>query len=390
MNGARPKQCQSKRDSSLWLWHCQGPLRYEKEQNLQRAQGQCQPRPAQTANSWDVVNKVIAGESIATIEPSEKMAGRMFNMHKPDATLTEPTFDLNLLRFLRALADTASVTQAGQVVGISQPAASRAMARLRRHFGDPLLVRTSRGYVLTALVERLGPAVRRALSATDEIFETATFVPAHSSRRFRAACTDYGMSAVMVPCLRAFAREAPTVSLQIDAWSDETISRIERGELDCALYADEPIPPDFHFRTLFQDSYVLACRSGHPVTGFAESGWRKLLAAAARYPQFAPRYPSGRTHITDNVYRTLGLESPRLFLEAPYFYSAAQAVLASDVVAVLPQRAAKLWAMVPEFEVIPIRHDKLQFDYRLIWHERSHRDPAMAWFRDLLVRETVE
>lgn len=349
-----------------------------------------------TPRCWDAEDsahaaglEVITAVSFAKVGLSEKMAGRIFNMPKSDTGLIEPTFDLNLLRFLRALADTASVTQAGQVVGISQPAASRAMARLRMHFGDPLLVRTSRGYVLTELVERLGPVVRRALSATDEVFETATFVPAHSARRFRVACTDYGMSAVMVPCLSAVARAAPKVSLQIDAWSDETISRIERGDMDCALYADETIPPDFHYRTLFQDGYALVCRAGHPITKHAQTGWKKLLVAAAQYPQFAPRYPSGRTHVTDNIYRTLGLESPRLVLESPYFYSATQAVLASDVLAVLPQRAARLWAKAPEFEIIPVLHHKLQFDYRLIWHERSHRDPAMAWFRDLLVRETL-
>jgi len=72
-------------------------------------------------------------------------------MPKTDADLDPASFDLNLLRYLRALVDSASVTRAGETLGMSQPASSRAVARLRLRFADPLLVRTGRGYVLTPL-----------------------------------------------------------------------------------------------------------------------------------------------------------------------------------------------------------------------------------------------
>lgn len=316
--------------------------------------------------------------------------GRIWNMQKVDAAPLAREFDLNLLRFLRALCETASVSRAGEAVGISQPAASRATARLRSRFADPLLVRTARGYVLTPLAHHLAPIVRRALSAVDTVFEGTAFDPAHSERRFAMATTDYGMSTVLMGAMPAIRAAAPQIGLRIDPCSDETIPGLERGEYDCALYADEVIPQDFHYRTLFQDGYALVCRAGHPLTRRRGLSTLKLLQAAAAYAQFAPRYPFERGHATDDIYRTLGLESPRLCLEAPYFYAGAQAVVHGDLVAVLPIKAARIWALGADFEVLPLREPRLSFEYRLIWHERAHRDAGLIWMRDLIVRSVGE
>lgn len=313
----------------------------------------------------------------------------MLGMQKTDVSSAGSGFDLNLLRFLQALTDTASVTRAGEALGMSQPAASRATARLRQRFGDPLLVRTSSGYVLTPLAEALAPLIRRALSATDEVFDAAGFSPLNSKRSFRMASTDYGMSAVVFQALPMLRREAPLTGLQIDPWTDETLTALQRGQLDCALYSDEPLPPDFHSRRLFSDGYAFVCRAGHPLQRVQGGSARKLLAAAVDYPQYAPRYPFGRNYITDNIYSTLGLPGPRLALEAPYFYAGASAVLTGDLVAVLPERAARLWARGTEFVVLPLKEPKLSFDYRVIWHERAHRDPGLKWLRDVFVKSVA-
>ena len=307
-------------------------------------------------------------------------------MQKVDVATLARSFDLNLLRFLSALCDNASITRAGEAVGVSQPAASRAMGRLRAQLADPLLVRTARGYALTPLAVRLAPVVRRALSAVDAVFEGATFEPGQSTRRFAVATTDYGMSAVLMGAMPAIRAAAPRVGLQVDPWSDETIAGLERGELDCALYADELIPQDFHYRTLFRDGYVLVCRAAHPLARQQGLSALKLLKAAAAYPQFAPRYAFRRGHVTDDVYRRLGLESPQMCLEAPYFYAGAQAVIHGDLVAVLPARAAGIWAQFRDFCILPLREPRLTFEYRVIWHERVHRDAGVTWLRDVINR----
>lgn len=304
-------------------------------------------------------------------------------MHEANAGRT---IDLNLLRLLQALVDTGSVTRAGEALGLSQPAASRAIARLRMCLRDPLIVRTGRGWVLTALAEQLAAPVRRALAAADSVFDLASFVPATSDRRFTIASTDYGMSTVMLGLMPAFAREAPQAGLRIDPWSDSTIARLESGEIDAALYADEPIPADFHYRPLFRDGYALVCRSDHPlVRKRPRCGASTLLEAARAWPHFAPRYPIGPGFVTDNVYARLGMAAPRFVLEAPYFYAGAHAVLSGNLVAVLPQRTARVWAKGQGLAVMPIDDEALRFEYRVIWHERAHRDPGLIWLRGLLV-----
>ena len=313
----------------------------------------------------------------------------MPNMPKADATFDPAGFDLNLLRYLRALVDSASVTRAGETLGMSQPAASRAVARLRQRFADPLLVRTGRGYVLTPLAEQLAPAVRRALAAADEVLAAATFDPATARRRLRIATTDYGMSTVLLDLLPTLRKAGPGIGLQIDPWGEDTVAALERGALDCALFADGPLPPDFHSRRLFEDGYVLMCRRGHPLLVHAHASAKRLLTAAAAYPQFAARYPGQRGHVTDDVYRRLNMAPAPMAVEAPYFYAGARVVQSSDLVAVLPARVARLWADAAEVVTVPVDIASLRFEYRVIWHERAHRDAGVKWLREMIARQFV-
>ncbi len=307
-------------------------------------------------------------------------------MPPSDAPALVQDFDLNLLRFLKALVDTASVTKAGDVLGMSQPSASKTMARLRVVFRDPLLVRTGKGYVLTPLAEQLAPLVRQALAAGNAVFEAAGFDAATSSRRFRIATTDYGMSGVLLRLLPLLGREAPQVGLLVDPWVDQTIERLERGELDCALCADDFLPNDFHFRTLFRDGYALLCAASHPLARLREHSARAVLEAAAAYPQFAVRYPTRLQYATDDVYRTLGLPSPAFRVEAPYFLAGRGATAQGLLVGIVPERSAQLWAQDEGMHVVPLDEPALSFEYRLVWHERSHRDPGLVWLRDAIVR----
>lgn len=296
------------------------------------------------------------------------------------------SLDLNLLRFLQALVDTGSVTRAGESVGLSQPAASRALARLRERLRDPLLVRTGRGHVLTPLALQLAAPVRRALAAADAVFDAAAFVAETSDRRFRLASTDYGMSTVVLDLMGWLPGAAPHAGLLVDPWSDDTIARLERGEIDGALYADEPIPADFHYRPLFEDRYALVCREDHPLARSRRARDGPLLEAARAYPHFAPRYPFGRGFVTDNVYARLGLDSPSYVLEAPYFYAGSHAVVEAQLVAVLPLRTARIWSRGLPLVVLPLDVPALRFEYRLIWHERAHRDPGFVWLRDQIAQ----
>jgi DNA-binding transcriptional LysR family regulator len=308
-------------------------------------------------------------------------------MQKVDAgNLNARLADLNLLRMLRALLQTQSVTLSGKLLGLSQPAASRTMEKLRQLFGDPLLVRTSKGYVLTSLAESLGPAVDRALAAAAELFFVLPFEPGTSTRVFRVCATDYGSLTVITPFSTQLLSDAPGISLLVSPWTDSTIDALERGDLDVALYADDRIPPDFHYRDLFRETYVVIARLGHPLRAARGKTLRVFLKMLSEHRQIMARFPSGRMHATDDVLERLGAPAHPVGLAIPYFNTAPLIVAESDLVMVVPKRVAERFFRMLPLEVIPMPTTREDFTYRLVWHERVHRDPGITWLREQLMQ----
>lgn len=291
--------------------------------------------------------------------------------------------DLNMLRTLHALVQTRSVTHAGELLGLSQPAASRAVAKLRKALADPLLVRTRKGYVLTPLAETLSSNVSSVLHAAQQIFTTADFDPAKSTRHFNLATTDYGALAVVAPVASSLPKRAPGCTLCLTPWSEATLLALETGEIDLACYANDPLPPDFHSRDLFVETYVAVVRRGHPLTRTLPSRPRAALAALAAYPQIAMRYPSGRTYVTDDLLTRLGAPAHHVALTLPYFGIAPWMLEDSDMVLVVPQRLAQRVGKSMGLVTLPFHAGAERFTYRMIWHERAHRDGGVTWLRSL-------
>jgi DNA-binding transcriptional LysR family regulator len=306
-------------------------------------------------------------------------------MQKVNARPTLENFAVADLKFLQALLDTCAITRAGEMLGMSQPSASRAMSKLRGHLGDPLIVRTARGYVLTPVAEQLRPTVRVALDSVNALFEVAAFEALTSKRVFRFASTDYGLTVALSPQLSLFRHLAPGVSWQVDPWSDDTTARLERGELDCALYSDEALPPDFHYRKLFLDGYAFVCHLEHPLAAFNKKSTPLLLEEASAYPQNVPRYLASRQYVTDDIYARFGIKPANTVMASPYFHSALECVLAGELISVVPERLARSWQKNFRIAVLPIKEKRLVFEYRLIWHERAHRDKGLEWLRGKFV-----
>jgi len=301
-----------------------------------------------------------------------------------------PHLDFNLLKALQALLDTRSVTQTGERLGLSQPAASRVVARLRAELHDPLLVRTAKGYVLTPRAESLLGPTRDALTLLEHLFEPVDFDPAASSRSFRLATTDYGVLAAVVPLSKVLAVKAPRLSLGVQPWNDDTLNALEQGRVDLALYADDPLPPDFHCRDLYRESYAVLMRRGHPLQRAASSGRKKsLLDRLADYPHVVASYPAGRRYLADDVLARLKGPAHHIAIEMPYFIAAPWFLTGSDRVMLLPVIAAKALAESGELTWMPLPANSLGFSYRLIWHERAHRDPGLVWLRQEMVAATT-
>lgn len=293
--------------------------------------------------------------------------------------------DLNLLKLLDALLDTRSVTLSAERLGIGQPAASRALARLRKVLDDPLLVRTPSGYELTPRAIRLKPEVVQAMHALDRVFAPPSFEAVTSTRRFRIATTDYGSMAVLNQAVPALLRSAPHASLDVVPWSESTLDDMAGGGVDLALYADDALPAAYAWRRLFTETFVCLYRRGHPVHQLASAGSNaSRLKALGKYPRAVIAYPSGRVTQLDDLLDQAGLRDGRVSLSLPYFLAAPWIIAESDLVLVAPARVATRLASVARLDSSPFPVRGKGFEYRMIWHERMHRELAHRWLRELI------
>ncbi|ABC29147.1 Transcriptional regulator [Hahella chejuensis KCTC 2396] len=164
--------------------------------------------------------------------------------------------DLNLLVFLDVLLREKSVTKAANHLGITQPAMSNGLRRLRDMFGDPLLVRTSEGMTATARALELQPMVRSILSDIDMVVQPKeVFSPATSRRVFRIMASDYAESTLIPALLRHLRRVAPNIILDVLTPSDVSFLDVEQGRVDMAINRFDKMPQSFHQKTIWEDSF---------------------------------------------------------------------------------------------------------------------------------------
>jgi len=295
--------------------------------------------------------------------------------------------DLNLLKLLDALLDARGVTLAAEQLGIGQPAASRALARLRKVLNDPLLVRAQGGYRLTPRAEQLRPEVVLALRALDQVFAPAQFDPASTTRRFRIAATDYGSLAVLNHAVPALLRSAPDARVDVLPWGESTLDALADADIDLALYADDPLPAAYSYRRLFSETFTCLYRWGHPIGLRARTGSSAArLKALGSYSQAVIAYPAGRVTQYDDLFAQLDLPHELVALSLPYFLAAPWIIADSDLVLVVPTRVAACLASMAALDSVPFPARATGFEYHMVWHERMHRDLAHQWLREVILK----
>lgn len=287
--------------------------------------------------------------------------------------------DLNLLTALDALLKEANVSRAAGRLGLSQPAASHALRRLREAFGDPLLVRAGAGMALTPRAEALKAPLAEALARVQGLFDESEFDPARSIRRFRIMLPDIVLGLVVPPLIERAARAAPGVRVEIVPWRDPA-SIDDEGEIDLIVYCGPEAFPRFKRALLYTDSDALAVRSGHP----ARQRLTKSDAfLAARH--IAVVSPGRREDMIDEWLRPLGIERA-IALAVPSYLQALHAAAATDLVAFVPRRLIAgagarlgLAAVAPPFD--PGVDEQFAF-----WPARAENDPASIWLRRLVAQ----
>ena len=288
--------------------------------------------------------------------------------------------DLNLLVTLDVLLSEHNVTRAAERLNFSQPAVSVHLAKLRELFDDPLLLPGPRGMRPTARAEELREPLRQALKALESAVSPASpFDPAGARHTWRIAATDYGESAILLPALVGLRIAAPGTRLAVVEMVPSRIARqAEQGEIDLAFHTSEGSPPGLRRRTLFTERYVLAARAGHP-----RLKRRPTLAQFCKLDQVIVSPDGGGFRgITDEALAERGLER-RVVLSVPHFLFLRAVLESTDLVAMLPERLVRDNG---NLRVVDAPIEVPGYEMAMLWHERSHRDPAHQWLREQIVR----
>jgi len=286
--------------------------------------------------------------------------------------------DLNLLVSLDALLSERSVTRAARRVGLSQPAMSHCLARLRSLLDDPLLVRGRGGMVPTARAEAMGPALRAALGALSEVLSAGPqFDPATARASFRVASVDYAAFVLLPPLLERIGSQAPNVELWCVAPPVDTTVALLRGDLDLSLGVVRPgdVLDELGHTLLFRERFVCVVRRGHRL---ARGKLTVERFASAQHAFIAPRGTHGG--VVDEALANLGVRR-RVALALPHFLVAPYVVARTDLVLTVAERVARTMARTLPLTVLEPPMPLPGFGIFLLWSARRSGDPALGWLR---------
>ncbi|MEO1092105.1 MAG: LysR family transcriptional regulator [Pseudomonadota bacterium] len=286
--------------------------------------------------------------------------------------------ELGLLIALDALLEHASVTAAARQLGISQPAMSAQLARLRRLFGDPLLTPSGRRLIPTTRALALRAPLRQRLRDLDALVrESAHFDPRTTERTFRLIGTDYVQAVIAPRLVVALATTAPAARLALLPFDPPAVWRTLEDDVADAALVTGATPPDARVRTGLHEDFVAIQRPGHPRGSLALT----LDAFCAAEHVLVSPEGGGFTGAADRVLENMG-RSRRVACSVPSFLLAPALVAASDLVCLLPRRLAVLHHGQVERYELPFPSPRFTVD--LVWHPRRQNDPAHIWFRRIV------
>ena len=294
------------------------------------------------------------------------------------------TADLNLLVALDALLIERNVTRAGARIGISQPAMSSSLQRLRRQFNDELLTRVGSAYALTPLAQVLQEDVSEILRMVERTFDAqAVFDPASSTRSFRVVTSDYCLSVLSRKLMAMLQEEAPGVQIHFDAVTPLAVDRIK----ETLQNADLMLIPKGHFsgfphKELFKDNWVCVTGADSPeltltVEEMRHARWARLFGTEVDSTLADRRvYDLQLGERTDVIVDT--------FVMLPF------AVAGTDRLALVQERLARLLGTVAGVRIMKLPITLPTLVECAWWHPSKSKDPGHQWFRRLVARAAAQ
>lgn len=293
--------------------------------------------------------------------------------------------DLGLLVSLDALLQEGSVTGAARRVGLSTPAMSHALARIRQRLGDPILVRSGRGMLLTPRALALRAQVHQVVTEGRRALEPERpFVASELARTFVVHATDYVLTILGGAVDRILRQEAPRVCVRFipNTPDDPALLRDQGSDLAVGIYGE--LPREMRSRRLLTDRFVCVVRKGH-----AAASGRFTLEQFVEVPhvQVAPRGKPGG--YLDDVLRERGL-TRTVARAVPYFLTALQLVSETDYVLTISERIARRYQEPLGLRLFEVPVKLRPYALSLIWHPRVDGDAGHRFLRDVFVRAGKE
>ncbi|HVZ45482.1 MAG TPA: LysR family transcriptional regulator [Ramlibacter sp.] len=295
--------------------------------------------------------------------------------------------DVRLLRALLVLMAERNVSRAAERLGMSQPATSHVLARLRTVFGDPLLLRSRGGMTATNRALEIEAEVRELLARYDDLVKPGLgFEPATSVRRFSVTAPEFAEHMLMPPVMKQLRARAPGVRVDVRAPDPQrSYELLERGEVDLRIaWLLKPMP-SLRSLQLFQDHMVYIADAEHPrIRG------RLTLAQFLGVPHLRTYGASVSTtnRVIDEALERAGKRLEMVFY-LQNFLTVPSMLVGTDAVAALPLRLARRFAQQYPLQVLepPLKLPRIR--YAAYWHERSQHDAGHAWLRQI-VREAAQ
>ena len=287
--------------------------------------------------------------------------------------------DLEWLNVFVEVYRTQSVSRAAERLDMAQANASIALNKLRRHFGDRLFSRTSRGMEPTPYAQRIYPEVVASVDRLVKIFGTrASFDAANTRRQFRICMTDISEIVVLPTLVNHLRRVAPGVLIEAQRISSDSARRLESGDIDLAVGFMPQLEAGFYQQTLFEQNFVCLAAERHPRV---RSRPNKQAFLAEGHIVVTT---SGTGHaIVDKVLAQKGYRR-RVVMKVPSFLAVARIVAQTELLVIVPRRLGEALAQHERVRMFEPPVSLPAFAVKQHWHERFHADAGNAWLRRTL------
>ncbi|MDG3087217.1 LysR family transcriptional regulator [Vibrio hannami] len=304
--------------------------------------------------------------------------------------------DLNLLVYLDVLLRERNVTRSANQLGVSQPAMSNALRRLRELFGDPLLVRTNEGMIPTERATRLQPMIRNVLSNIEKAVQpTAEFNAEDSDRVFRIMASDYSEATLLLPLLEKLNHIAPKVRLDIMTPSDVNYQDVEQGSVDLIINRFDNIPQSFHQTSLWHDNFCCIFSKDNPIAeNFDLNSYLQAQHVWVNKTGMGTGVGVNPSDVqklgwVDAALMKIG-KTRNITVFTRHYLSAVLFAEQKNLILTVPSKIAKSHTINPRLIVRPAPFSIDTLEVKMAWSPLLQSNPGHQWMRRLIKETATE